>query len=85
MGWGGAGVGTSRFGCRQRGGEETINLGNGPLSVSPSAGSTRAEGKVHADRRAESPRYRGGGSYTRSPNGKARAHAAFHPAPRSGM
>lgn len=43
--------------------EETINLGNGPLSVSPSAGSTRAEGKVHADRSAGRQRYlgRGGG------------------------
>lgn len=51
------GVGIGRFRCRQRGAEETINLGNGPISVSLSAGSTRAEGKVHADRRAESPSY----------------------------
>lgn len=43
--------------------EETINLGNGPLSGSPSSGSTRAEGKVHADRSAGRQRYlgRGGG------------------------
>ena len=43
--------------------EETINLGNGPLSASPSAGSTRAEGKVHADKSAGRQRYlgRGGG------------------------
>lgn len=43
--------------------EETINLGHGPLSASPSAGSTSAEGKVHADRSAGRQRYlgRGGG------------------------
>lgn len=41
--------------------EEAINLGNGPLSASPSAGSTRAEGKVRADRSVGRQRYLGKG------------------------
>lgn len=58
--WGLGEGGSSRFRCRQRGWEETINLGDVLFISQPFSWVNRAERKVHADSSLRGRKHGGG-------------------------